>query len=80
MYIMLSICFYCFSYADDGLDIQNVQINYFLLNDVSNRLRYPVFKNKHGFGNGKKAYNNIMSEQYCFKGTFYGSHTEKDPT
>ena len=41
---MLSICFYCFSYADDGLDIQNVQINYFLHNDVSNRLRYPVLR------------------------------------
>ena len=43
MYIILLICFYCFSYAEDGFDIRNVQINYFLLNDVSNRPRYPVF-------------------------------------
>ena len=42
IYIILRIGFYCFSYADDGFDIRNVQINYFLLNDASNRPRYPV--------------------------------------
>ena len=41
-YYMLSICFYYFSYADDGLDLRNVQINFFLLKDVSSRPRYLV--------------------------------------
>ena len=43
MYVISSICVYYFSHADDEFDIQNVQIHFFLLEDVSNRPSYLVF-------------------------------------